>query len=154
MTNDFYSLLKTFSKIRSPWLRNAGVLAFYLLRKRYVGLYLDPALTCNLKCMMCYFSSEAYRHPDRTQLALDDYRHMADAIFHRVLKLQIGCGAEPTMYKDLEQLVRIGKQYGVPYICLGRRGTERNNLVGARLHQKHLRIPHEARTLRSVLKTA
>lgn len=128
MTNDFYSLLKTFSKIRSPWLRNAGVLAFYLLRKRYVGLYLDPALTCNLKCMMCYFSSEAYRHPDRTQLELDDYRHMADAIFHRVLKLQIGCGAEPTMYKDLEQLVRIGKQYGVPYISM----TTNGNLLDRR----------------------
>lgn len=49
---------------------------------------------------------------------------MAEAIFHRVLKLQIGCGAEPTMYGDmLPELVRIGKAYNIPYVSLTTNGN-------------------------------
>ena len=94
--NSFYSLLKVVGSIRSPFVRHCGVLAFYLLKKRYLGLYLDPTKACNLKCRMCFFSGESHKHPDRTQLSLDDYKSMADAMFHRVMRLQIGCGAEPT----------------------------------------------------------
>ena len=62
------------------------MLAFYLLKKRYLGLYLDPTKACNLKCRMCFFSGESHKHPDRTQLSLDDYKSMADAMFHRVMR--------------------------------------------------------------------
>lgn len=121
--NSFYSLLKVVGSIRSPFVRHCGVLAFYLLKKRYLGLYLDPTKACNLKCRMCFFSGESHKHPDRTQLSLDDYKSMADAMFHRVMRLQIGCGAEPTLYKELVQLVRIGRERRVPHISLTTNGN-------------------------------
>ena len=121
--NSFYSLLKVVGSIRSPFVRHCGVLAFYLLKKRYLGLYLDPTKACNLKCRMCFFSGESHKHPDRTQLSLDDYKSMADAMFHRVMRLQIGCGAEPTLYKELDQVIALGKQYGIPYISLTTNGN-------------------------------
>ena len=43
---------------------------------------------------------------------------VAKTIFNRALKLQIGCGTEPTLYKNLEKIVDLGKQYNVPYISL------------------------------------
>ena len=121
--NTFYPLLKVFSRMRSPWVKHVGVLAFYLARKRYLGLFLDPTQACNLKCRMCYFSGESHKLADRSQLSLDDYKCMADAMFHRVLRLQIGCGAEPTLYRSLPELVRLGKERGIPNISLTTNGN-------------------------------
>ena len=109
-----------------------GVLAFYLAKKRYLGLFLDPTQACNLKCRMCYFSGESHRLPDRSQLSLDDYKAMADSVFHRVLRLQIGCGAEPTLYPHLPELVRLAKEKGVPNVSLTTNG---NLLDGEKLDE-------------------
>ena len=121
--NTFYPLLKAFSRIRSSRVKHLGVLAFYLAKKRYIGLFLDPTQACNLKCRMCYFSGESHKLPDRSQLSLDDYKAMADAMFHRVLRLQIGCGAEPTLYHHLPEIIRIAKERGVPNISLTTNGN-------------------------------
>ena len=40
------------------------------------------------------------------------------AIFNRALKLQIGCGTEPTLYKNLVKIVALGRNYKVPYISI------------------------------------
>ena len=123
-------MLKAFSRVRSSRVKHLGVLAFYLAKKRYLGLFLDPTQACNLKCRMCYFSGESHRRPDRSLLSLDDYKAMADAVFHRVLCLQIGCGAEPTLYPHLPELVRLAKEKGVPNISLTTNG---NLLDGGKL---------------------
>jgi len=48
----------------------------------------------------------------------EQLERIAKTIFHRALKLQIGCGTEPTLYNDLPSIVRLGKQYKIPYISL------------------------------------
>lgn len=52
-----------------------------------------------------------------------DMATIAKALFHRALKLQIGCGAEPSLYKNLIGIIRLGKQYDVPYISLTTNGN-------------------------------
>lgn len=73
---------------------------------------------------MCYFSDEAYRqHHHRTPVfSKAELDKVERAFFHRALKLQIGCGAEPTLYPDLESLVARGKRAGIPYIALTTNG--------------------------------
>ena len=44
------------------------------------------------------------------------------SLYHRTLTLQIGCGAEPTLYSDLEGIVVQGRQRGFPYISLTTNG--------------------------------
>lgn len=44
------------------------------------------------------------------------------AFFHRALKLQIGCGAEPTLYPHLEKIVADAVGKGIPYISLTTNG--------------------------------
>jgi len=46
------------------------------------------------------------------------------ALFHRALKLQIGCGAEPTLYQNLADIIKKGKQAGIPYISLTTNGQQ------------------------------
>ena len=53
----------------------------------------------------------------------DDLEVIAKALFPRALRLQIGCGAEPTMSQNLLQLVKLGKQYGVKHITITTNGN-------------------------------
>lgn len=51
------------------------------------------------------------------------FRSYSKALFPRALRLQIGCGAEPTMSQNLLQLVKLGKQYGVKHITITTNGN-------------------------------
>ncbi|MDR3195031.1 MAG: radical SAM protein [Tannerella sp.] len=95
----------------------------HLLGRRYTGIFLDPVLACNLRCKMCYFSDEEKRKNYRGIFSYEDMELIAAALFSRALKLQIGCGAEPTLHKDLSKIIALGKQYRIPYISLTTNGN-------------------------------
>ncbi|MGB3606201.1 MAG: radical SAM protein [Psychroserpens sp.] len=93
----------------------------YLLHKfnkRYLAVNLDPVLACNLRCKMCYFTDADYVKTLKGQFKDNDLELVAKSIFKRALKLQIGCGTEPTLYKNLVRIVELGKQHNVPYISI------------------------------------
>ena len=58
-------------------------------------------MACNLRCKMCYFTDEDYVKTLKGQIKDEDLNLIAESIFGRALKLQIGCGTEPTLYKNL-----------------------------------------------------
>ncbi|MDE6491229.1 MAG: radical SAM protein, partial [Muribaculaceae bacterium] len=99
-----------------------GLLALHLSGHRTIGVFIDPVLACNLRCRMCYFSDPAHRAGMHGVIDGDYLDRLEKALFRRALKLQIGCGAEPTLYKDLEGLVKRGKRSGIPYISLTTNG--------------------------------
>ena len=113
-----YKLLKSNRLIRSSRLKLAGILALHQLRRRYFGLFLDPVLGCNMRCQMCYFSDDDYRRQARGRFSPEQIRLVADKFFPYALKLQVGCGAEPTLYGDLSDIFALAKQRGVPYISM------------------------------------
>ncbi|WP_233450956.1 radical SAM protein [Hanstruepera ponticola] len=78
----------------------------------------DPVMACNLRCKMCYFTDDDYVKTLKGQFKEDELNQAAKTIFKRALKLQIGCGTEPTLYKDLVKVVELGKTYNVPYISI------------------------------------
>ena len=53
----------------------------------------------------------------------DDLEAIADVIFKNALKLQIGCGAEPTLFKHNTKLIKIAKKHKVPYISMVTNGN-------------------------------
>ncbi len=83
-----------------------------------MAVNLDPVMACNLRCKMCYFTDADYVKTLKGQFKPEELKDVAEAIFGRALKLQIGCGTEPTLYKNLVDLVVLGKEYKVPYISL------------------------------------
>jgi molybdenum cofactor biosynthesis enzyme MoaA len=121
-TMKIYSLLKLYNKVKSTRLKLFGLYVLHVTGRRYMGVFFDPNLGCNLRCRMCYFSDEEVRRQKVGVLSMADVETIARALFHRALKLQIGCGAEPTLYKDLAEVVRLGKRYGVPYISITTNG--------------------------------
>lgn len=68
---------------------------------------------------MCYFTDPVLRKQKMARaLTNEEVKLIADAFFHRALKLQIGCGAEPSLYSDNKQIIHLAKQKKVPYISL------------------------------------
>lgn len=122
MTN-VYRILRLSTWIKNKRIKLLGIWAFHMLGKRYIGIFLDPVLACNFRCKMCYFSDAEKRKSYKGILSYEEIEKIADALFHRALKLQIGCGAEPTLYKELTQVIALGKQYGIPYISITTNGN-------------------------------
>jgi MoaA/NifB/PqqE/SkfB family radical SAM enzyme len=67
---------------------------------------------------MCYFSDEAKRSTLKGKFTDEELALFAKSLFPNALKLQIGCGAEPTLYSNLEKIILLGKQYKIPFISV------------------------------------
>lgn len=115
---NIYFLLKINQKIRISFIKRLGIFLLHIMRKRYLGIFIDPVLACNLRCRMCYFSDPDKRKTMKGILKKEEIQTIASALFHRALKLQIGCGAEPSLFKYNKELILLGKQQGIPYISM------------------------------------
>ncbi len=120
---NIYKNLKYFNKIKSPRIKLFGIYMLHILKKRYLGIFIDPILSCNLRCKMCYFSDEEKRKTLHGKLQDTDIELIAKALFHRALKVQVGCGAEPTISKSTPLVISLAKKYKVPYISLTTNGV-------------------------------
>lgn len=113
-----YLLLKLNRKIKNHRIKFLGLYLLHKFNKRYLAVNLDPVMACNLRCKMCYFTDKDYLKTLKGQFKDEDLELVARTIFSRALKLQIGCGTEPTLYNNLVEIVRLGKRYKVPYISI------------------------------------
>ena len=99
-----------------------GILALHVLRRRYINMFFDPTLSCNLRCRMCYFSDPETRKEMHGCFTEEDIQAIAHSLFYRVLRLQIGCGAEPTTFKYLDETISLASECGVPHISMTTNG--------------------------------
>ncbi|HET8810483.1 MAG TPA: radical SAM protein [Flavobacteriaceae bacterium] len=115
---DIYKLLRLNRKIKNHRIKFLALFLLHKFNKRYLAVNLDPVMACNLRCKMCYFTDADYVKTLKGQFKEEELKQVADTIFGRALKLQIGCGTEPTLYKKLPELVALGKARKVPYISI------------------------------------
>lgn len=124
-----YQLLKFNRYLKNHRIKFLGIWLLHKLNKRYLAVNFDPVMACNLRCKMCYFTDENYVRKLKGIFPEEDLERLADVFFGRALKLQIGCGTEPTLYKQLSKIVALGKKKKVPYISL----TTNANLLNKEL---------------------
>ncbi len=130
---DIYKVLKFNQYIKSHRIKFLGLWLLSILDKRYLSIQLDPVLACNLRCKMCYFTDAEYvRKNMKGMLKEEDLEPLAGSVFKNALKLQIGCGAEPTLFKHNVKLIEIAKQHKVPYISMITNGNllEEEDIIG------------------------
>lgn len=120
---NIYRLLKQYAHVPEEC-KLMILFILHVLRRRYIGVYIDPVLGCNYHCLMCYYSNDEIRRTRHGRMTEQQIDNVGRALFSRVLKLQIGCGAEPTInMAGTMQLVRLGTKYGVPYISMTSNGV-------------------------------
>ncbi|MBS3992801.1 MAG: radical SAM protein [Bacteroidetes bacterium] len=115
---NYYQLLKLNTFINSLRLKLFGIWLLHILNKRYLGVYFDPVMACNLRCKMCYFTDASYTNNLKGVFKASEIPVWSKALLTRALKLQIGCGTEPTLYPQLLEVIESAKAQGVPYISL------------------------------------
>lgn len=89
---------------------------------RPLTLVMDLTERCNLRCVMCYFSST-----DRIRFAPFDrqlsengnipteiFEQIAAKLFPQAHKVALGCAAEPLVHPKFAELVKIAGRYKVP----------------------------------------
>ena len=124
-----YRLLKLNRTVRDPRLKLAGVALAHASGLRHLVVRLDPVVACNLRCTMCYFSNSDYVRTHKGIFSKEEITRIGALFFPRALMVVVGCGAEPTLYKDFPEIVRLAKQSGVPNVSMVTNGkilTERH----------------------------
>lgn len=92
-------------------------------RRRVLGIFMDPVMTCNFRCKMCYMSNRAQRKNIKGQIISPESLDVVNkALYNRALKLQIGCATEPTIYPHLTELIADARQAGIPYVSITTNG--------------------------------
>lgn len=120
---DIYNVLKYFSRMGGNRLKLAAIWGAHICGRRYIGVFLDPVLACNLRCRMCFFSDKKQSANMRGQRISDrQISSIAKILLPRCIKLQIGCSAEPTLFKKLPELIAEAKCARVPYISITTNG--------------------------------
>lgn len=121
---DIYKLLRLNQKIKSHRIKFVGLWLLSVLNKRYLSIQLDPVLACNLRCKMCYFTDADFVKKNmKGILKAEQLDPIAKAVFRNALKLQIGCGAEPTLFKHNTRLIELANSHGVPYVSMVTNGN-------------------------------
>ena len=113
---NFYTLLKLNNKIKSPNIKLIGILILHYFNKRYRSVRIDPILSCNLFCRMCYFSSMEQRKKMKGQIPQTEFKYIASTLFPSALQVFIGCGAEPTTHRGYMEIIQLAKNYKVPNV--------------------------------------
>lgn len=118
-----YSILKYFSHLGGPRIKLTAILCTHIFKRRYIGVFLDPVLACNLRCRMCFFSDEEQSASMRGQrITTNQIKKVSQILFSRCIKLQLGCSAEPTLFSNLPELILEAKRAHVPYISITTNG--------------------------------
>src|SRR5258706_2568367 len=111
-----YKLIRLNRLVRSHRLKFAPVLAAHLLGMRHLFVRLDPIMACNLRCTMCYFTNDEYRKQVKGEFSSQEIERIAELFFRQTLQLVVGCGTEPTLYKDFPEIIHIAKKFKVPFV--------------------------------------
>jgi MoaA/NifB/PqqE/SkfB family radical SAM enzyme len=111
-----YKLIRLNRAVRNHRIKFAAVLVAHTLKMRHLFLRFDPVMACNLRCRMCYFSNDEYVRQIKGQFSEAEVDRIAELFFPLTMQLVIGCGTEPTLYKDFPRLVRIAKRYRIPFV--------------------------------------
>ncbi|WP_439185244.1 radical SAM protein [Carboxylicivirga taeanensis] len=115
---NFYGLIKLYHSIKSRRLKIIGLYIIAKLGFRHLSLRIDPSLSCNLMCQMCYFSNREIRKSYRGSFTNEDMQNIAKIFFPKAIQVVLGCGAEPTMNSNFMKLLVLACEHKVPNISI------------------------------------
>ncbi len=114
--DQIYKLIKLNKVVTNHRVKFASVLLAHQFKLRHLFVRFDPVMACNLRCTMCYFSNEEYSDQFKGVFTEAEVNRIAELFFPQTLQLVIGCGTEPTLYKDFPEIVRLAKDYKIPFV--------------------------------------
>ncbi len=115
---NYYALLRINRFVKNHRIKFFGLFLFHQLHRRYLAVHFDPVNACNLRCKMCYFSDDGFVKGLKGIFDRNELKLLGKAVLNRAVKLQIGCGKEPTLYPNIDEIIKLAKKHNVPDISL------------------------------------
>lgn len=106
-------LVQVHRRIKGRKVKALAVNTMRLVGMRHMVIRMDTINLCNLRCKMCYYSSDYNRKKEEMDLPL--FRKIAEQVFPKTRFLYLSCATEPTMNRQFASLVRTAGEYGVPF---------------------------------------
>ena len=95
-----FNYYKLYHMIGQGRFRYYSIKLLELLRMRHYVIRFDLRMNCNLRCPSCYFSNPEFRAKIDKQIAIEDFRKIADELFPYTKILYLSCSAEPLTTRD------------------------------------------------------
>lgn len=115
---NFYQILKLNKAIKNPTIKLIGIYMANILGLRHLSVRIDPSLSCNLECQMCYFSNREKRKHLKGNIKREEIDPLSTILFPKALQVVVGCGAEPTVNQNFLDIIKQAKKHGVPDVSL------------------------------------
>jgi MoaA/NifB/PqqE/SkfB family radical SAM enzyme len=116
--DNIYRLLRLNRIVKSHRIKVAGLLAARLAGIRHLFMRLDPIMACNLRCRMCPFGHPESRKRIKGVFTEAELSRLAEIFFPKIYQLVIGCGYEPTTYKNFMGILDRARDFRVPHVGL------------------------------------
>src|SRR5881392_47399 len=107
------ALVRIYRKVPNRRLKALGFQALRATGMRHLVIRMDTINLCNLRCKMCYYSSDYNRKKEEMDLPV--FRKIAEQVFPKTRFLYLSCATEPTMNRHLDEIVRTTGEYRVPF---------------------------------------
>ena len=96
------------------------------MTRRHLELIFDLTSRCNIRCVMCHFSSTDQLRfkpfdlePQTTgDIELEVFRHVASELFRRTHTVGLGCSAEPLLHPNFSEILDISREHRVPKVSI------------------------------------
>jgi MoaA/NifB/PqqE/SkfB family radical SAM enzyme len=107
------TLIRVHRRVKDRRFKALGVNTMRLLGMRHMVIRMDTINLCNLRCKMCYYSSDYNRKKEQMDLSL--FERIAEQVFPKTRFLYLSCATEPTMNKEFASFVRTAGEYKIPF---------------------------------------
>jgi len=85
---------------------------------RPLKLEMDVVNQCNLRCIMCHFSSPENYTKRKQEMKLNDFARIAHEIFPLCHHVSLSMSTEPLLHREFAEILRITRQYNIPFVHL------------------------------------
>jgi MoaA/NifB/PqqE/SkfB family radical SAM enzyme len=119
------------------------------MTRRHLEVIVDLTSRCNIRCVMCHFSSTDQLRfkpfdlgPRSTgYIELEVFRHLASELFRRTHTVGLGCSAEPLLHPNFSETLRIAREHRVPKLSV------QTNLLALSEAKARAIVEHEVHTV-------
>ena len=112
---NFYQEFST-SELRKAAIQRQDIRPYLGIRP--LKLEMDIVNQCNLRCIMCHFSSESISKRKKAELSLEDFSRIAEQLFPLCSHVSLSISTEPLLHSQLEQILKITGKYKIPFVYM------------------------------------
>jgi radical SAM protein with 4Fe4S-binding SPASM domain len=101
---------------RAAAIKRGGTLPHLGIRP--LRLEMDIVNQCNLRCIMCHFSSAEFFKRKKQEISPEEFARVAEQVFPLCSYVSLSLSTEPLLHRKFGELLRIAGRYKIPFVYM------------------------------------